>query len=168
MGGICYSSCMKKFFLSTFVIVVFTFYVVYQRLGGPKEVINPMPLSLPQTNQPSLQAVPTGISQVIPPTPQAAGQGFKDGEYIGSVADALYGNVQVAAVISGGKIIGVQFLQYPSDRRTSIVINTRAMPILKQEAVQVQSTQVDIVSGATQTSRAFRESLQSALNQAKN
>ena len=40
--------------------------------------------------------------------------------------------------------------------------------ILKQrEAIQAQSAQVDIISGATLTSQAFAESLQSALATAK-
>jgi len=60
----------------------------------------------------------------------------------------------------------VQFLDYPHDRRTSIEINSQATPMLTAQAIQVQSAQVDGVSGATQTSRAFRESLQSALSQA--
>jgi len=41
------------------------------------------------------------------------------------------------------------------------------MPSLKQEAIQTQSAQVDIVSGATQTSQAFIQSLASALTKAK-
>lgn len=92
---------------------------------------------------------------------------YKNGSYTGNVADAYYGNVQVKAVISGGKISDVQFLQHPSDRGTSIEINNYAMPILTQEAVQVQNSNVDIVSGATETSLAFRDSLSSALAQAK-
>lgn len=92
---------------------------------------------------------------------------YKNGSYTGNVADAYYGYVQVKTVISGGKISDVQFLQHPSDRGTSIEINNYAMPILTQEAIQVQNSNVDIVSGATETSLAFRDSLASALAQAK-
>jgi len=60
----------------------------------------------------------------------------------------------------------VQFLQYPSDRNTSIRINSRAMPILKQEAISAQNANVNIVSGATDSSQAFQQSLASALSQA--
>jgi len=79
----------------------------------------------------------------------------------------FYGLVQVKAVIQQGKIADVQFLQYPNDRRTSIRINNIAMPYLVTEAIQAQSAQVDIISGATLTSEAFAESLQSALATAK-
>ena len=41
------------------------------------------------------------------------------------------------------------------------------MPNLKQEAITAQNAQVDIVSGATDTSNAFMQSLSSALSQAK-
>ena len=93
--------------------------------------------------------------------------GFTDGSYVGSAADAYYGLVQVKAVIQSGKITDVQFLQYPNDRNTSRYINSKAMPLLTQEAIQAQSAQVSGVSGATETSLAFRQSLASALAQAK-
>ncbi len=92
---------------------------------------------------------------------------YKNGAYTGNVADAYYGNVQVKAVISGGRISDVQFLQYPSDRQHSLELSNYAMPVLTQEAIQIQNSNVDIVSGATETSLAFRDSLASALSQAK-
>lgn len=92
---------------------------------------------------------------------------YKDGAYTGNVADAYYGNVQVKAVISNGKITDVIFLDYPHDRNTSVKINTQAMPYLKSEAIAAQSASVDVVSGASATSGAFNESLASALAQAK-
>jgi uncharacterized protein with FMN-binding domain len=92
---------------------------------------------------------------------------YKDGQYDGLIADAYYGNVQVRAIIQGGKLTDVQFLSYPNDRNQSIEINSHALPILKSEAIKAQSAQVDIVSGATNTSNAFINSLSSALNQAK-
>lgn len=92
---------------------------------------------------------------------------YVDGSYTGNPADAYYGTVQVKAIISGGRIADVQFLQYPGDRSTSRYINGQAMPLLIQEAISVQSAQVDGVSGATATSGAFIESLTSALAKAK-
>lgn len=139
---------MKKIFLSLTVISAFIFYSLSQKVEG---------------------SIPQPISQTMMPrdTQMMMGGQYKNGEYIGDVTDAYYGNVQVRAVISGGKIADVQFLQYPKDRRTSMEINTQAMPYLKQEAIQAQNANVDIVSGATQTSSAFRQSLQSALDRAR-
>jgi uncharacterized protein with FMN-binding domain len=41
------------------------------------------------------------------------------------------------------------------------------MPKLVQEAIQSQSAQVNVISGATQTSQAFSQSLAAALTMAK-
>jgi uncharacterized protein with FMN-binding domain len=73
----------------------------------------------------------------------------------------------VKAVIEGGKLVDVVFLDYPHDRKTSERVNQQAMPYLKQEAIQAQSSEVDIVTGATQTSLAFKKSLSAALMKAK-
>ena len=92
---------------------------------------------------------------------------YKDGTYKGSVADAFYGNMQVAAVISGGKLADVTFLQYPNDQHESQQINGRSNPILKSEAIAAQSANVNAVSGATQSSEAFKQSLGVALTAAQ-
>ena len=92
---------------------------------------------------------------------------YKDGSYDGSVDDAQWGYIQVRAVISGGRITDVQFLQYPNERQRSVEINGYADPQLTQEAIQAQSAQVDIVTGATDTSQAFMQSLSDALSQAQ-
>lgn len=163
---------MKKFLLSGFVIVTFIGYALHQRFGDSEAVVvTPNDATTPAAGFSNLQTpTPTTPPGSTPPpatpTPKQLA-GYRDGSYTGSVADAFYGNVQVKAVISGGKISDVQFLQYPNDRRTSIEINSQAMPYLTQEAIQAQSANVNGVSGASQTSAAFVQSLQSALNQAK-
>ena len=100
------------------------------------------------------------------PVVKPSGQ-YVDGTYTGDSEGAYYGDVQVEAVVQGGKLSAVNFLQYPSDRRTSQSINNRAMAVLKTEAIQAQSSNVSIVSGATDTSAAFQQSLATALAQAK-
>jgi uncharacterized protein with FMN-binding domain len=92
---------------------------------------------------------------------------FKDGQYDGNAADAYYGLVQVRAIVQGGKLTDVVFLSYPNDRSESIKINTYATPILKAEAIKAQSAKVNMVTGATNTSRAFINSLTNALSQAQ-
>jgi uncharacterized protein with FMN-binding domain len=101
----------------------------------------------------------------VPPTTVTTGQ-YKDGQYTGPRVDAFYGWVQVQAVVQNGQIADVKFLQYPNDRRTSQRINNIAMPYLTSEAIQAQSANVDIISGATLTSEAFAQSLQYALQNA--
>jgi len=169
---------MKKFLLSGVVLVVFAIYAVRLRADSSEStraiIANITPVNTPnQTSIPT--ASPTTVATgspnppssypTVPPTPKPTGK-YKDGSYTGSVADAFYGNIQVQAIISGGRITDVKFLQSPNDRNTSIEINSQAMPLLKQEAIQAQSAQVDGVSGATASSGAFIQSLQSALQQA--
>jgi uncharacterized protein with FMN-binding domain len=96
----------------------------------------------------------------------AANGGFRDGAYVGSVVDAYYGDVQVRARISGGRLVAIEALQYPADRRTSRSINAEALPLLESEAISAQSARVDIVSGATLTSDAYLRSLKTALAEA--
>lgn len=105
-----------------------------------------------------------------PATPTAAANKnaiYKDGLFKGKIADAFFGPLQVSVLINNGKIADVQFIDYPHDRRTSVRINNQANPRLQSEAIQKQSAQVNIISGATLTSRAFVESLQTALDSAK-
>lgn len=115
--------------------------------------------------QPTTTPIPP-IPTLPPPTATASGL-YKDGTYTGSRADAFFGEVQVEAIIRGGRIADVQFLAYPNDRRTSVRINNVAVPRLRTEAIRVQSARVDIVSGATLTSEAFIQSLQTALSSAQ-
>jgi uncharacterized protein with FMN-binding domain len=99
---------------------------------------------------------------------QAAAQGqYRDGAYTGPVVDAYYGLMQIQAIIKGGKLSAIKVLQYPNDRRTSIFINRQALPMLRDEVINAQSANVDIVSGATLSSEAFIQSLGAAMNQAK-
>jgi uncharacterized protein with FMN-binding domain len=157
---------MKRLTISILLVVTFAAYAVYVNLFNKQTaIISQTPIS--QTN--SLPVQPKQTAQKPTPAPastpapaQNNGQ-YKNGEYTGNVEDAFYGNVQVKVTISNGKISDVQFLDYPQDRNTSVRINSQAMPYLKQEAIQAQSANVDIISGATATSQAFIQSLASAL-----
>jgi uncharacterized protein with FMN-binding domain len=92
---------------------------------------------------------------------------LKDGTYSGGTADTPYGIVQVAAVISGGKISDIKFLQMPFEENRSQQVTNMAEPQLKQNTLDAQSSNIDFVSGATSTSYGYKESLQAALDKAK-
>ena len=98
--------------------------------------------------------------------PAAAACHFRDGSFTGAMFDAYYGNVQVQANVRGGCVASIDALQYPNDRRTSRRINDSALPVLQTEVIRAQSGKVDIVTGATLTSRAYIRSLKDALSQA--
>jgi uncharacterized protein with FMN-binding domain len=83
----------------------------------------------------------------------------------GKVAQTQYGPVQVRITVAGGKITKAEAVQAPkgglSDQKTAM-----AVPRLNQEAVAAGTAHIDAVSGATYTSTGYRQSLQSALDQA--
>lgn len=142
---------MKKIGLSIFTVLAFAFYVVYHRMGW-----NSVPVS-------TVEPTDTSTSAVVPTLGNTR---YKDGEYRGVSADAFYGRVEVVAVIENGMITDVRFLDYPQEQATSVQVSGAAVKVLRVEAIKAQSAEVDTVSGATQTSKAFRESLGSALAQA--
>src|SRR5579885_2432471 len=65
------------------------------------------------------------------------------------------------------KITAVSVPLYPNHTDRSIFINRQALPILIEETIKAQSTGIDLVSGATDTSDGFVQSLQSAILKAK-
>lgn len=99
-----------------------------------------------------------------PPAPSAQPPSGGDQQVDGVVVSTQFGDIQIRLVESGGKIVDVQSLQLPNDRRRSREISQFSEPILHDEALQAQSAQIDTVSGATYTSRGYRASLQSALD----
>jgi len=160
---------MKKTIVSFVVIGTFVLYSLLHAHSGLVAVL-PTTSAEPRSSSSSTTTPSYTETPVVTVTPNAsATSGFlyKDGSYTGSIADAQWGYVQVKAVITHGKITDVQFLQYPNDRNRSIYINSVADPQLTTEAIQAQSANVDIVTGATDSSEAFIQSLSDALSQAR-
>lgn len=84
----------------------------------------------------------------------------------GDVVSNRYGDVQVAVVLNGSRIVDVKALQMPFDRPRSQDISNQAAPLLHDEVLQAQSAQIDTIGGATYTSDGYAQSLQSALDKA--
>jgi uncharacterized protein with FMN-binding domain len=158
---------MKKVLIGFGVLVIFILYSLWVRHDQPK-VGTIVSTTSPASNS-SSEPTNNSSSNSNTSTGTNTASSYKDGTYTGDSADASYGNVQVAAVISGGKLSDVTVLQYPDTHSDSVAINQTALPLLKQEAIQSQNpNNIQIISGATFTSEAFVQSLTSALNQAQN
>ncbi len=184
----------KQIILSASLIAVFILFVIYEKQNadssanafvaplaqGTPTAIDKTPsvtpavppatptkpyIPAPTPTQVAIKPSPAAPAPVPAPTPRVAK--YQDGTFTGKVADAYFGNLQVATVINSGKITDVKFLEYPNDQPESLQISNRTMPKLKSEAISSQSEKVDIISGATQTCEAFNESLADALLQAK-
>ena len=109
---------------------------------------------------PAVSTAPGGSAAPI----AAAAKGT--GTFTGAVVPDPFGLVQVQVTLAGGKITNVTALQLPSQGRSGFISQTVA-PILQGEAISAQSASINLVSGATYTSQAYAQSLQSALDQAR-
>lgn len=86
--------------------------------------------------------------------------------YDGAAASTRYGDVQVQITVTDGVVADATALAYPGGDRHNQQINAYAIPILEAATVKAQSANLDMVSGATVTSRGYVASLQDALDQA--
>lgn len=157
---------MKKAAVAGVVILIILAYVFLQKQNNLSTVPS-APSSSGTTGNENPSPTSQSQNQVPSPTASSSASTYKDGAYTGDSANAFYGNIQVQATISGGKITDIQLLQYPNDSGHSTEVSSYALPQLKQEAIQSQNANVDSVSGATQTSQAFVQSLSSALAKAQ-
>ncbi len=89
-----------------------------------------------------------------------------DGTYTGDDVNTRFGSVQVEITVSSGQITDVTALQLTDADGRSRQISNRAAPILQSEVIAAQSSNVNNVSGATYTSDAYLQSLQSAIDKA--
>ncbi len=92
--------------------------------------------------------------------------GPADGTYTGDSVNTRFGSVQVSVTISGGSISDVTAIKLTDADGRSVQISDRAAPILREEVIASQSANVSNVGGATYTSDAYLQSVQSALDQA--
>jgi uncharacterized protein with FMN-binding domain len=128
------------------------------------------PTQLP-TNSASPSPTPSATSPSASPSPLASPSPSPSptalsGTFTGQDFPNRFGDVQVRVVISNGRITDVQAVQLPTDRAESAYISQQAGPWLRTEALQAQSANIDIISGATYTSQSYAQSLESALQQA--
>ena len=156
---------MKKAVVSLIIIGAFVIYSIIHARPDLVAIVANTPGDTPSSSSSATTNSSTETT-VTSSSTQTPGSLYRDGSYTGSVDDAQWGFVQVKAIITNGKITDVKFLQYPNDRERSIYINSIADPQLTSEAIQAQSANVDIVTGATDSSLAFMQSLTDALSQA--
>jgi uncharacterized protein with FMN-binding domain len=76
-----------------------------------------------------------------------------------------YGDIQVRVTSSGGRITKVDLARLNVTGPSSQQIVNNVIPQLQQQTIAAQSVNINGVSGATYTVRAYKQSLQSALDQ---
>lgn len=116
-----------------------------------------------------------GSAATPTPTPSAdagsgssgsSGSSSSSGTFTGDAVQTRYGPVQVEITVKDGSITKSVVTQVPWNDHKDQEINSYAVPILNDEAVQAQSAGIDMVSGATFTSDGYIQSLQSAIDRA--
>jgi len=117
----------------------------------------------------SIRSTPTITGASPRPTtspPQTAATASAATSVDGPVITTSYGDVQVRVSLSGKRLVDVQALRLPKDRSRSVRISANAGPKLLSEALQAQSANINLVSGASYTSQGYIDSLQGALDKA--
>jgi len=97
--------------------------------------------------------------RTVPTDPAATGEWVP-----GDVVPVKWGDVQVRVRLDGTRITDVNALALPDDDGFSARLSQQVARTLREEVLQARSTDVDMVSGATYSSRAYLKSLQSALD----
>ena len=81
------------------------------------------------------QPAPAAPAGGAPSTVASLDGRYRDGGYVGDAVDTYYGPLQVKANVSGGRMVSIDVLQYPADRRASQRINGEALPELQSEVI---------------------------------
>jgi uncharacterized protein with FMN-binding domain len=88
------------------------------------------------------------------------------GSFTGKSVDTPFGSVQVQIVVAAGKITDIKPLHLTDYGGRSVEISNQAVPMLHDEVLQSQSSQVSSIGGATYTSDGYLTSVQSAIDKA--
>jgi uncharacterized protein with FMN-binding domain len=86
--------------------------------------------------------------------------------YKGPASNTQWGTIQAIIVVKSKKITGVTIASSPHTARSQF-IQGQAFPLLRAETLTAQSANINVVSGATDISNAYIQSLQSAVTAAR-
>jgi uncharacterized protein with FMN-binding domain len=98
--------------------------------------------------------------------PIAKGAASVSGTFTGESVPTRHGQVRVRIVIENGRITKAEAIDYPQDNHKDQEINSWVIPKLEQATLDTNGQELDSYSGATVTSEGYKQSLQSALDQA--
>lgn len=122
------------------------------------EATSPTPAQA-QTQSATPTATPTKAAPAPTPTVKTV-----SGSFAGPVVNTRYGNVQVEITVTNGKITNSKALLAPTGKNDRY--SNFAIPVLKQQTLAAQSTDIQGASGASYTSYGWRLSLQGAMAKA--
>ena len=145
--------------------------VAYSPPGGDIGSVDPsadpsvVPSDAPSAS-PGSSVSPTPTPTKTPKPSKAPTGTLKDGTYDGDAIKFKYGTAQVEIVVSGGVITEVKALQLPTGGGYTKRVTTFFQTQIPSRIVADQGWKISSVGGATYTSRAYSQSLQSAISKA--
>lgn len=153
------------------LIGVLTFHTTQGRSGfatvpGAATSSGPAAGASPAATSPSTASGGGGTTAGASPKPTAASQpAGASRTAVGPGVNYNYGVLSVRVTVSGKKIlkVGIASLDDGGNPRSQY-IDQQSIPLLEQEVMQAQSSNIQGVSGASYTSAGFVQSLQSALH----
>jgi len=100
------------------------------------------------------------------PVISVEGSGTCDGDVVtGPTAVFKWGGLQLQATFTKKNVLcNVTVLNYPNEDDKSLSINQSALPVYNQEATEAGNAQIAVVSGATDSWRAYTAGLQAILD----
>jgi uncharacterized protein with FMN-binding domain len=122
---------------------------------SPPRTVNPNAVRLPPA---IAERARTPVPTPLPPGTTTA---------VGPAMTTPFSVIQVRATLTHGRLTGVETVALSGDGPHTEALNARAEPILRAEALRAGSADVDVVSGATSTSRIWIESLRGAIREAR-
>ena len=100
------------------------------------------------------------VETTVPAAPAAC-----SATIVGPVVSTKFGPVQVQASVDGaGVVCSAQGVLWPTEDSKSVDINNQAIPLLDQWAVHTGNASFNSISGATYTSKAYKQSLQAVID----
>ncbi len=138
---------------------------VRQAAEAPPTATVPVQRAVPPTPRTPTAVPPTATAKPAPtaiprPTATAVPTGLRDGTYTG-VGNSRRGAIQAALTVKDGRITNVAITGASTQYPVSWISQ------LPPEVVAAQSSQVDLVSGATYSSLAFQGAVRQAIAQAQ-
>jgi uncharacterized protein with FMN-binding domain len=133
---------------------ILTVYAMGYLHSQPVSASNLVDLAATGSARPPAAQVPAGQTQT--------GQtqvGYKDGTYVGK-GTSRHGDIQATVVITGGQIVSARVTRCQTRYPCSDVDQ------LVQEVVSIQAAPVHHISGASDSSRAYKQAVVNALAQA--
>lgn len=153
---------MSKHYLTKFLVAIASFFAFAQAMIF---LIPSKQNLVPVSSSPDAESE----EKVAPVTETLqSGGNLVDGSYTGEIVTTDRGDYQVQISVEGGLLSAIDILLYPNDNPRSEEVNANALPTYTAEALDIQSSELTLISGATEAYKGFTGSLQSAIIQAQN